>query len=101
MIDAAKAMPMIRRKFLILSAAAAMVAAALALPAEQAQAQTKHDVDVNALMQQGALPDIVTGNADAPVTIVEYSSMTCPHCAAFHKEVLPELKKKYIETGKV
>jgi protein-disulfide isomerase len=101
MIDAAKAMPMIRRKFLVLSAAAAMVAAVLALPGGQAQAQAKPDVDLNALMQQGALPDNVTGNADAPVTIIEYSSMTCPHCAAFHKEVLPELKTKYIDTGKV
>jgi protein-disulfide isomerase len=100
-VDAAKAIPMIRRQFLMLSAAGALVVAALALPAGQAQAQTKPDVDVNALMQPGALPDNVTGNADAPVTIVEYSSMTCPHCAAFHKEVLPELKKKYIETGKV
>ncbi len=41
------------------------------------------------------------GNDDAPVTIIEYSSLTCPHCASFHNEVLPDLKKKYIETGKV
>jgi protein-disulfide isomerase len=38
---------------------------------------------------------------DAPVTIVEYASMTCPHCATFHKTTYPELKKKYIDTGKV
>jgi protein-disulfide isomerase len=47
------------------------------------------------------LPEIAMGNANAPVTIVEYSSLSCPHCAAFHKEVLPELKSQYIETGKV
>lgn len=41
------------------------------------------------------------GEADAPVTIIEYSSLTCPHCASFHTEVLPELKKQYIDTGKV
>jgi protein-disulfide isomerase len=41
------------------------------------------------------------GKADAPVTIVEYASMTCPHCAHFHETTLPELKTKYIDTGKV
>jgi protein-disulfide isomerase len=47
------------------------------------------------------LPDMVLGKADAPVTIVEYSSLSCPHCATFHKEVLPKLKSEYIDTGKV
>lgn len=41
------------------------------------------------------------GSPDAPVTITEYSSLLCPHCADFHKETLPELKKEYIDTGKV
>ena len=41
------------------------------------------------------------GDENAPVTIIEYSSLTCPHCAAFHNEVLPDLKERYIETGKV
>ena len=41
------------------------------------------------------------GNADAPVTIIEYASLTCPHCADFHTDILPELKEKYIATGKV
>ena len=41
------------------------------------------------------------GDADAPVTIIEYSSLTCPHCAAFHNEVLPKLKERYVDTGKV
>ena len=45
--------------------------------------------------------DLVYGKADAPVTIVEYAALTCPHCAHFHAEVLPELKKKYIDTGAV
>jgi protein-disulfide isomerase len=47
-----------------------------------------------------ALPDIVEGKAEAPETIVEYASMTCSHCAAFHKEVWPALKEKYVEAGK-
>lgn len=52
------------------------------------------------LMAPGPLPDISLGQEDAPNTIIEYASMTCPHCAAFHKNVLPELKTKYIDTGK-
>ena len=52
------------------------------------------------LLEPGALPDEMLGKADAPVTIVEYASMTCPHCAHFHETTLPELKKKYIDTGK-
>jgi protein-disulfide isomerase len=45
--------------------------------------------------------DRVLGNPDAPITIIEYASMTCPHCAHFANGVLPELKKKWIDTGKV
>ncbi len=41
------------------------------------------------------------GKPDAPVTLIEYSALTCPHCAHFHKEVLPRLKADYIDTGKV
>ena len=41
------------------------------------------------------------GNPDAPVTMVEFASLTCPHCATFHNQTLPEIKKQYIETGKV
>jgi len=66
-----------------------------------AQRRGPAEVSVEELMKPGELPDLAIGNADAPVTIVEYASMTCPHCAAFHNRVLPELKKKYIDTGKV
>lgn len=45
--------------------------------------------------------DHALGKADAPVTIIEYASLTCPHCAHFHTAVLPDLKKKWIDTGKV
>ena len=47
-----------------------------------------------------ALSEKVLGKADAPVTIIEYSSLGCSHCAAFHKDTLPEIKKNYIDTGK-
>jgi protein-disulfide isomerase len=49
----------------------------------------------------GPLGDVALGPADAKVTIIEYASLTCSHCAAFHKESWPELKKRYIDTGKV
>lgn len=45
--------------------------------------------------------EIVLGKADAPVTVIEYASMTCPHCANFHTKILPALKEKYVDTGKV
>jgi protein-disulfide isomerase len=53
------------------------------------------------LMQPGPLGDMVLGDEKAPVTIIEYASMTCPHCAHFHETTYPELKKRYIDTGKV
>jgi protein-disulfide isomerase len=58
------------------------------------------EVDAAKLLEAGSLADMSLGNADAPVTIVEYASMTCPHCAHFHETTLPELKTKYIDTGK-
>ena len=47
------------------------------------------------------LPDIVLGDANAPVTVLEYASFTCPHCAAFHDESFDDLKAEYVDTGKV
>lgn len=53
------------------------------------------------LLKPGPIPDLAIGSPDAPVTIVEYASLTCPACANFHNTVLPALKEKYIDTGKV
>lgn len=47
------------------------------------------------------LPEIAVGNGDAPVTIVQYASLTCPHCKRFQAEIYPALKRDYIDTGKV
>lgn len=77
-----------------------------AAPAEGAKPATEAPaaqgtVDMAKLLEPGALPDKVLGKDDAPVTIVEYASMTCPHCAHFNEATFPELKKNYIDTGKV
>ena len=61
-----------------------------------AMAQSASDV-----AKPGSLPDMALGPADAPVTITEYSSMSCPHCATFGENVFPMLRAKYIDTGKV
>ena len=81
--------------------AAASVSAALILSAS-APIAFAADADLSEkLMASQALPDIVLGSKDAPVTVVEYASMTCPHCARFHQNTYPTLKSKYIDTGKV
>jgi protein-disulfide isomerase len=72
--------------------------AALVVAATPAAASDAAVAD--ALMRPGPLPDIVEGAAGAAATIVEYASMTCSHCAAFHEQVWPALKAKYVDTGK-
>jgi protein-disulfide isomerase len=68
-----------------------------------AQAQDDDDgppVDPAKLMQPSTLGDKMLGSADAKVTIVEYASATCGHCAKFHRETYPQLKREFIDTGK-
>lgn len=67
-------------------------------PAETA-APAQEDLTTK-LMEPGPIEDIVLGDADAPNVIVEYASMTCPHCAHFHTKIFPEVKAKYVDTGK-
>ncbi|MBO9420749.1 MULTISPECIES: thioredoxin domain-containing protein [Stappiaceae] len=85
-----------RRQFLKTTA---LTTAALGLAsAAPAWAQS---VDEDELLKPGPLGDKILGDEAAPVTIIEYASMTCGHCANFHKRTWPDLKKDYIETGKV
>ncbi len=58
-------------------------------------------IDPAELHKPGPLGDHILGKDDAPVTIVEYASFTCGHCANFHANTFPKLKEKYIDTGKV
>ena len=92
-----------RREFCLSTAAVALatvVLGASALPPFPGQAQAEN-VPVADLMKPNALPDLALGDDKAPVTMIEYASMTCPHCAHFQEATFPELKKRYIDTGKV
>lgn len=70
-------------------------------PSYAQRKQGPSEVSVDELMKASDLPDLTLGSADAKVTIVEYASMTCPHCAHFENDVFDNLKKKYIDSGKV
>ena len=62
----------------------------------EAMAQSASDV-----AKPQSLPDMALGPANASVTVTEYASMTCPHCAAFNENVFPKIKSEYIDSGKV
>lgn len=82
--------------------AATEVAQSTAAPAAKVELPSSEgSVDTAKLMEPGALPEMAIGDANAPVTIVEYMSMTCPHCAAFHNNTFEAIKTKYIDSGKV
>ena len=88
---------------LVLRAAAAALALALVFgDAAQAQTAPKPDgtVDMATVLKPGPLPELTLGD-DKGVPVVEYGSLTCPHCAAFDHEVMPAFKTAYIDTGKV
>ncbi len=76
-------------------AAAGFFAGALDALSSAAMAQP------STLLAPGPLGDMIQGSETAPVTIVEYASLTCPHCREFAVKTFPELKKRYIDTGKV
>jgi protein-disulfide isomerase len=59
------------------------------------------DVDVAKLNEPSPIGEMTMGPDDAKVTVIEYASASCPHCANFYKTTFPELKKQYIDTGKI
>jgi protein-disulfide isomerase len=105
----AAAAPSISRRWVLTGSAAVVVIAAAGAgyylwsrpDASVSEPPGGADVPMAELMAPSPLGDHVLGSADAPVTIIEYASMTCPHCAQFHETTYPELKRKYIDTGKV
>lgn len=84
-----------------MAAAASLAFAAFLFAGPVTSLPALAEVAVSELMAPEALPDLPLGASDAPVTIVEYASTTCPHCAAFATTTFQELKAKYIDTGKV
>ncbi len=84
-----------------LLAAAGAVPAGLATAAQAAEEKKDEYVNTAVLHKEPPIGDMSLGSPDAPVTIVEYASATCPHCATFHEEVWPQLKKEFVDTGKV
>ncbi len=86
-----------RRSFII----GGVASLSLAALAGCGETETEKKPKLKSSSENPAFEENILGNKEATVTLIEYSSMTCPHCANFHKNALPELKKKYIETGKV
>lgn len=82
-------------------AAQTQVAQAAAPAAKVEVPQSEGEVDIAKLMAPGPLPEMSVGKADAKVTIIEYMSMTCPHCARFHNETYDAIKTKYVDSGQV
>lgn len=93
-------MKIYRRQFLEIAAASTITAGAgvslLGLGTTNATAQ-----DLSDLMTPGPMGEKWLGEENAPVTVIEYASMTCGHCKSFHEQVLPGLKEKYVDSGKV
>jgi protein-disulfide isomerase len=81
-------------------AGAVITGAALPRLTRPAEADTAA-IDMAELAKPGPEGDIVLGSDKAPVTVIEYASMTCPHCARFSRDTFPELQKRYIDPGKV
>lgn len=87
-----------RRDALVLTAAASAGSLVGFRPAFAAEGDMH---DQQALMQPDGFEDRPLGPADAPVTVIEYASPTCPHCATFHNNTYPQFKQQYIDTGDV
>jgi protein-disulfide isomerase len=87
---------MTTRRFVIAASSLMMLGAAISSPVH---AQTSKPEELVA--KQGPLGDIVLGKADAKVTVIEYASLTCSHCATFHATTWPVFKERYVDSGKV
>jgi protein-disulfide isomerase len=92
-----------RRELLTTGAVLALGAAAVSagVPFTTLALAADNDPSPEDLAHAGPGGDVMIGSDKAPVTVIEYASMTCPHCAHFEETTLPELKKRYIDTGKV
>ncbi len=93
------------RRAVLAGSASTALGLTLAASMTAAQAQEKPEsggkVDMAEVLKPGPLPEMQLGKDDAPITVVEYMSMTCPHCAHFHATTFDPIKEKYVDTGKV
>ena len=94
-------MTLTRREFTFALSATALVTTTGLSQLGLVRSAAAQDANPAELAQPVPLGDIVLGSASAPVTIIEYASMSCGHCADFHKTVYPKLKAEYIDTDKV
>jgi len=90
----------LNRRHVISLAGAAAAGLVLAGNASAQSRSVEATIDAAKVAEPGKLKDMVYGKADAPVTIVEYASLTCSHCADFAINTFPTIKEKYIDTGK-
>jgi len=79
----------------------ALQSAELAAPADAIVTEVAYNADGDAEADTASIPDMMIGNPDAKVTVIEYASYTCPHCASFHAGTFKDLKKNYIDTDKI
>ena len=68
--------------------------------ADETVSSETQDTDATAVAT-GGIEDMILGDPNAPITMIEYASYTCPHCGSFHQNTYPQLKADYIDTGKV
>ena len=91
----------VRFSRLAIFAAGALALTACSGASSDDTASTSGDKEEVTNTATGALAEMVMGNPDAEVTVIEYASVTCPHCATFHEGIFPTIKENYIDTGKV
>jgi protein-disulfide isomerase len=90
-----------RRAFTAALSTTALVAAAGLSPLDFLRSAFAQDANPAELAKPLPLGDVVLGAANSPVTIIEYASMSCGHCAEFHKTIYPKIKAEYIDTNKI
>jgi protein-disulfide isomerase len=90
-----------RREFTFALSTTALVAAAGLSPLGQIRSAAAQDVNVAELAKPVPLGDVVLGDPNSPVTLIEYASMSCGHCSEFHRTVFPKIKSDYIDTNKI
>ena len=89
------------RRHMLTAAATILAGAAGTLLPQIVRPAKADEIDKAELAKAGPDGDVVLGSDKAPVTVIEYASMTCPHCAHFSTTTFPELQKRYIDTSKV